>query len=725
MTMLAEAAPSAAANEATDAATPVPQTTLPALREELTLHPGPNAADGAPTWSLQDPVRNQFFMIDWPTFEVLARWHLADAEAIVSAIAVDTTLELELQDIEDVQRFLMENQLLRLHNAAGTAWLASREKASRSSAWQWLLHHYLFFRVPLVRPDKWLQRTLPLVEPLFSKGFMRLTLVALLIGLTQVFRQWEHFAATLVDTLTWQGAFGYALALVLVKTLHELGHAYTAKQMGCRVPTMGLAFLVMWPVAYTDVNEVWKLTSRKERLAVGSAGILTELAIAAWATLAWALLPDGVVRDMAFVLATTTWISTVVVNASPFMRFDGYFLMSDALGIPNLHARSFALARWDLRERLFGFGEPVPEHFSPARQRGLIVFAYAVWIYRLMLFLGIAALVYHYFFKALGIFLFMVEIGWFVALPVWREMKAWRERWQGPRDGKRTRRTLWLAVALLLAGLVPWNFEVSGKGVMRTVRHFPIHAPGPAQLAALPAANGAPVPENGPLLALASPDLDAREHQAVLRLERLRWQLSVSGLDENLRSRQTVLQEEVASAEAELVAVRREKERYMPAAPFAGIMTDVSPDLRAGDWVAKNELIGTLIDPSQWRVETYLTEADVERIAVGDVAHFFPETPGFGRVDLRVTGIDRDATRILPEAMLALDHGGDIMVRSRNNQLVPEKAIYRVTLVAERGEHPATLQVVRGRVVVFGKPKSLLGDFARSAAALLVRESGW
>ena len=66
---------------------------------------------------------------------------------------------------------------------------------------------------------------------------------------------------------------------------------------------------------------------------------------------------------MAFLLATTTWVSTVLINASPFMRFDGYFLLSDFLQMPNLHARAFALARWDLRERLFALGEPAPEHF--------------------------------------------------------------------------------------------------------------------------------------------------------------------------------------------------------------------------------------------------------------------------------------------------------------------------------------------------------------------------
>jgi putative peptide zinc metalloprotease protein len=303
---------------------------LPALREELALHPGPATAAGAPTWSLQDPVRNLFFRIDWLTFEVLARWHLGHPQAILAAIEAETTIQPEADDIEHVAKFLLDNELIQHFDAAGSEWYREQLERRRTSPWQWLLHHYLFFRVPLWRPDAWLARLSPWMAPLFSRGFLLLTLAALGFGLIEVSRQWDGFVATLVDTFSWQGLAGYAVALTAAKFLHELGHAFTAKRYGCRVPTMGLAFLVLFPMAYTDVNEAWKLAERRQRLAVGAAGILVELAIAAWATVAWAVLPEGFLRGAAFLLATTTWISTVLINASPFMRFDGYFQIGRA-----------------------------------------------------------------------------------------------------------------------------------------------------------------------------------------------------------------------------------------------------------------------------------------------------------------------------------------------------------------------------------------------------------
>lgn len=699
---------------------------LPPLRDELALLDGPAALDGAPTWSLHDPVRNQFYRIDWSTFEILARWHLGNPEQIAAAIEAETTLSLDEQDVAQVARFLADHQLIRPLGEAGTARLVFQEKARHSTLWQWLLHHYLFFRVPLIRPDRWLVSQLPRVEPFYSATFLRLTLAALALGLYQVVRQWEHFAATLVDTFTWRGAMGYGVALIFVKVLHEFGHAFTARRLGCRVPTMGVAFLVMWPVAYTDVNEAWRLTRRRDRLAVGAAGILTELAVAAWATLAWALLPDGTLRGMAFMLATTTWVATLAINASPFMRFDGYFLLSDYLDFPNLHARSFALARWDLRERLFGLGEAAPEFLPAARRRGLILFAYGVWLYRLILFVGIALLVYHYFFKALGILLFAVEIGWFVALPMWKEIAEWRSRWPEIKAKGGGRGKLWLPLPLLLlaVALVPWNFQVSSQGLMRSARHYPLFSPGPAQIEAMPVKPGDPVTAGQTILKLSTDDAEYRRRLAEARFSRLAWQAEVSGLDESLRARQPVTVEEREAARAELAGSTDELKRYTVTAPFDGVLADIAPDLRVGESVGRQQQLGVLIDPKAWEVETYLGDAEVERIAVGDSGRFVPETPGLPTRSLKVVRIDRDATRALPDAMLAVGHGGEILVRERNGQLIPERAVYRVVLAVQDADAPPG-RVLRGSVTIHGEPKSLAGDFIRSAAALLIRESGW
>ncbi|MCC6075587.1 site-2 protease family protein [Pseudomonas sp. GCM10022188] len=697
---------------------------LPQLREELALRPGPVLADGQPSWTLHDPVRNRFFSIDWPTFEILQRWSFDDPATIAASITAATPLQLDSDDVRQVTSFLFDNQLLKPEGRGSARQLAERRARQEGSRIKWLLHHYLFFRVPLWRPDAWLDRWLPAARLFCTRGFALLTLLALALGLSQVIRQWDGFLASLVDTFSWQGLAAYGVAVVVVKLLHELGHAFTAKRFGCRIPTMGVAFLVLWPMAYTDTNETWRLTSRWQRLLVAAAGIVTELVIAAWATLAWALLPDGELRSAAFVLATTSWIATLAINASPFMRFDGYFILSDWLDLPNLHERSFALARWKLRELLFALGEERPEHFPPRREAWLIAFAWATWVYRLVVFLGIAVLVYHFFIKLVGIFLFLVEIVWFVAMPIRHELQAWRERWPHIRSRQRSRLSLLLLGGLVALLLVPWPGRLHASGVLRPAEIWPLFAPGPAQVEQLGYGEGALVPAGAELIRLAAPDLRLRREGLQARIAALRWQAASAGFGDDSRAQLQSRQEELATASAELDGLDEDLSRYAPKAPFTGHLRDLDPDLHRGQWLAAKEPIALLVGQGNL-VETYLDEEQVKRISVGDRGAFITDAGEGPLLRLRVTNVDADATRALPNGMLAVQAGGHILTRQRGEQLVPEHGVYRVSLAVESPLEHLEGQSWRGQVVLHARWEAPAWRYLRSALAVLVREASF
>lgn len=703
-------------------------TAWPLLREDLSLLPGPSLPDGQPSWTLHDPARNLFFRIDWPSFEMLSRWRLGDGQRIARDIAQNTTLNLDADDVSGLARFLEQNQLVQPQPGDRARHMAERWAAMRSSWLKWLVHHYLFFRVPLVRPDAWLTRWQPVADHLASAGFLWLTLAALLGGLVQVVRHWESFTASLVDTFNLEGLAAYGVALFVVKALHELGHAFTAKRHGCRVPTMGLAFLVMWPVAYTDTNEAWKLSSARQRLHVAAAGIATELVIAAWATLAWALLPDGALRSAAFVLATTSWVATLAINASPFMRFDGYFILADALDMPNLHERSFALARWQLREGLFGLKEAPPEHFSPWRHRSLVAFAWLTWLYRLVLFIGIALMVYHLFFKLLGIVLFVIEIVWFILKPVQSEWRAWRERASAIRASRRTRRTLLgLGLGLLLM-TVPWPSGVSASALLRPMNVWPIHAPAAAYLAQLPVAHGSRVSAGQTLVHLASPELGARVRAALARVEWLRRQAGTAAFAEESRQQWLSMHESLVTAESELDALHAETRRLTPVAPWPGVVLDMDPDLQPGQWVARDERLAVLVqENSSWMVETWLDEDDVARIQVGAKARFHRDSGIGGTVALKVSAIDKDTSRVLARPELAALNGGHVLVRHSNQQLVPERAIYRVQLevIAAPTDVGDASQSWRGRVAIEATSQAMAARYGRQLLMVLTRELGF
>ncbi|HLA35107.1 MAG TPA: HlyD family efflux transporter periplasmic adaptor subunit [Rhodocyclaceae bacterium] len=657
-----------------------------------------------------------------------------EPQAIVDAVSAETSLRPDTSDVEAVARFLVDNQLAQPSGVDSARQFAARLANMRGTWARWLLHHYLFFRIPLIRPDRWLERWSGRIAPLYSRGFAQLTLIALAVGIVEVHRDWERFSATLIDTFSWNGLLGYGLALTAVKVLHELGHAFTAKRYGCRVPAMGVAFLVMWPMAYTDTNEVWKLADRHRRLAVAAAGVATELIVAVWATLAWGLLPEGLPKSIAFMLATTTWIATLAINTSPFMRFDGYFLLSDWLDMPNLHSRAFALARWDMRERLFGLGLPPPEYFAVGRQRGLILFAYLTWIYRLAIFLGIAVLVYTFFIKIVGVFLFIVEIGWFVLLPLWSEIKLWpgllktesSGRWALRTERPRAWRSVLGALCLLVLFVLPWPTRQSASALLKPTESYPIYAPTGAQVVNLPWAEGSAVAAGQILLELTSPELQLRWRRAQARLDRLQWQASAAGVDAAQRQNLQVLQQDESTAQAELAAVMAEMKLYAPTAPFDGVLRDLDPELKVGAWVGQKERLGALIDPKRWYVETYLDEDAVRRIAVGDSGRFFTDGLEGPTLSLTVSAIDRDATRILPNAQLATQFGGSIVAREKHGLWAPERAVYRVVLsVDDTSLGSLDRQSWRGHATIHGRWEAPGLTFARAVLVLIWRELGF
>src|SRR5512145_981191 len=144
---------------------------LPSLREELSVLPGPSGHDGAPTWTLHDPLRNQFFRLSWPAFEVLSRWSLGDPAAIARSVSAETTLHLEAEDVAEVVEFLARGQLLKPATPQDVARLLAIFDAQKTGWFTWVLHHYLFFRVPLLRPDQLLDTLLPMVAWMGGRSF--------------------------------------------------------------------------------------------------------------------------------------------------------------------------------------------------------------------------------------------------------------------------------------------------------------------------------------------------------------------------------------------------------------------------------------------------------------------------------------------------------------------------------------------------------------------------
>ncbi|MBQ4794545.1 HlyD family efflux transporter periplasmic adaptor subunit [Pectobacterium versatile] len=696
---------------------------LSPLRDELILHAGPANRDGSPSWTLEDPLRGLYFRIGWAEMAMLSRWSMGNAAQIVAEVNQTSALTLDDSDVQYFNRFLQANSLTRVSGDEAMAQFARQVEQSRVSIWRKLLKNYLFFRIPLWHPDRFLGATLPWIEPFFSRTFLKLTLLVAVLGLFLAGRQWETFKHTFLHFFTLEGAALAGLTLCFTKILHEFGHAYTCKRFGARVATMGVAFLVMMPVLYTDTSGSWKLTRRRQRMAIGAAGMMTELVLAAWATLAWSFLPDGMLRSAAFMLATTTWIMTLAINLSPLMRFDGYFLLSDGLQMPNLQNRGFAIGRWQMREWLFGLGDAPPEHFPRWLQRTLVGYAFAVWIYRFFLFTGIAILVYHMTFKLLGMLLFAIEIGYFVVMPVVNEVREWSKRRKDYRMNRNMTTTLTVSAVVLLLLMIPWQRGVYAPALLRAEQQSSLYMPVPAMIQRIDVQVGQPVHAGQTLFTLSSDALAHERQQLERQIATLNWQSTFQVFNKEAAGDHQRVKQEHEAALKKLQVLQRQSEQLTVRAPIDGVVADMATPLETGEWLGQGEWLAVVTKPTGGLVEAFVSEKDWQRLRTGAKGTFYLQDVSRSSLPLTVVEIASTATRDLNAAPeLASIYGGDIATLSdAQRKLHPEQAVYRV-LLSLPDDYRAQPQVLRGTVVMDGEAQSLLIRGWKVVSAVLIRE---
>ena len=698
---------------------------VPYLRQDLEIFRGNSREDGLPAWLLYDAIRNKYFSLGLTAFKLIKNWKggedIKNFEKKINSSGIDTSEE----EIKSFISFLHQNNLIIQPTGQNITYLMQQKNSMKKSWLMHAIHNYLFFKIPLFKPDDWLSKTLKYVKHFASKKFRNLVYFFGFIGLFLVVQQLETFKSTFLYFFSFQGLMLYFLTLVFVKCLHELGHGYIAKYYGCRVSAIGIAFLVFFPFLYTDTTDAWRLRNHKERLLINFGGILTELHLALIATFIWAVLPDGGFKSAAFFLATTSWISSLTINVSPFMRFDGYYVFSDWLRAENLQPRSFALARWKIRESLFGLNHPPPEEINPSRRWTFIVYAWATWVYRFFLFLGIALLVYHFAFKILGIILFVIEIHWFILLPIIREIKNWYKLKTEIRFNKQTKRTLIIILSLLMILFLPWKSSLKIPAVYVSEKYSKVFAPYPSKIKNILVNKDDVVEKGQELIELYSPDLD-REIFSIRRKIQLtktkinRLSKSAGNMDQFL-----TLQQSLIALQSELTGLSRVKNKLILKAPIKGKIKDFY-NLSEGMWVSNFDQLLGIVHYGTGKVKGFIKEEQIERFLKKNPAVFIPNDGIHDKVYLVSESLDLSAISNLPYISLSSVHDGPVAIRNSTGgefQYRPETAHYIAEFeLAKKSEIQFELP---GYVHIQGSRYSPFANLIKSVIAIIVRESGF
>ncbi len=492
--------------------------------------------------------------------------------------------------------------------------MADRGRSQRRRKLAMSVLNPLALRLPLLDPDEVLTALRPLARLAFSWAGAAVFLAVLLYAGLLLGAHWRALAGSVTDqALAAENILLILLAYPFVKGLHELGHAFAVKRWGGEVHEIGVMFLVFMPVPYVDASDATAFPDKWRRALVGAAGILVELFLAAIAMIVWVEAESGLVRAFAFNVMLIGGISTLLFNGNPLLRFDGYYVLSDLIGIPNLGQRSNAYVGYLVQRHAFGLGDATSPVTAPGEAPWLFFYAIASFCYRILIAVAIALLVGTQFF-ILGVLIAIWSLVLMLGVPLAKQLRflvaspvlrRTRGRAFAVTGGAAA------AVAALLF-LLPLPHATLAQGVVWVRGEAAVLAGADGLVARLDAAPNAEVAAGAPILTLEDPILAARARMLAARVAELEAHHAMRDLSDPVQARITL--EELTLARADLALARERLAQLVIRAPGPGRLSLHRPDDLVGRFVRKGDLIGYVVRPEDPVIRVVVPESEADLV---------------------------------------------------------------------------------------------------------------
>ena len=343
----------------------------------------------------RDPSNNQFFRVDEAGYRFVGMLDGRRTVAEVWEACNDQLGDAAPTQGEAIQLLgqLYTSNLIHAELAADAAGMFTRYKKRMGRQVRGYLMNVLFARVPIFDPDRLLDRLAPWLGWVFGPVGLVLWVVLLGCGLYSLAGQTDDLFDQSRNVLNPANLPLLYLSFGVLKLIHELGHGLSVKyfgkkeQVGSEVHTIGLMLMVLTPVPYVDASSAWAFRSKWRRAFVGAAGMYVELACAAAAAIVWSSTGANAptVHAIAYNVMFIASVSTLLFNANPLIRFDGYYILSDLTELPNLYQRSKDYLYYLVKQYVYGVRNPRnPAHSAGERAwfvgYGLTSAAYRVFL---------------------------------------------------------------------------------------------------------------------------------------------------------------------------------------------------------------------------------------------------------------------------------------------------------------------------------------------------------
>lgn len=651
---------------------------------------------------VKDPITMRYFRLDEKQHFLLS---LMDGIHTLGEIKNEYEKQfrpdrLSADELENFVAELLEGGLVQSDSASASERMVERAR-KKSRQWWLSLFNVLYLKIPLGNPDRCLTAIQFLTRFLFGYAFVIASLALVGSAVALLATHWSEFLARLPvynDFFRWE-TLGYLwLTFVVVKALHEFGHALCCKHMGAEVQEIGVVFLFFFPTLYCNVSDSWLLPNKWKRMAVSAAGVYVELLLAATATFIWWWTDSTtLLHQWSFAVMLYCSVHTVVCNANPLMRFDGYHVLSDALEAPNLAQQ----CQRALQSAVLGWLGVEIRQIPPT---GRVSHRFLFWF-------GLASLVYRWYATALALYFvyeFMKQhrvpvIGWIlgaisltllIGVPVWQVLH-WLHRQGRFRAMKPAR--LWLSLAVF-TGLTAFVFLVP---LPMKVRGIALVGPVPEQvrrvivpesegfLQEIHIRDGQRVKTGEVLAVLVNPKLEIKirvnEADQALRLEQQNALIAqfadLDEADDSILAGWLECDEELKSLSQEHRTLTEQRERLILRAPCDGVVMGLVPSEEKGKWLAKGAEFCRIANDETMRALVLVDPADHRQVRIGSQTNIMIH----GAAGRSWPGVVTSAAQVdagsIPEA-LSNRVGGDVATQhdSATNTEKPHGQYYLVSI---------------------------------------------
>ncbi len=663
---------------------------------------------------LHDPFNNQFFRLR------------PEAWAFVARLRPERTVEEVWQECleenpdgapgqEDVIQLLAQlyhANLLHYKVAADSEQFFARYRKRKQRERLFTWSNLMFSRFPLFDPDRALGRALPFIRLLFHPLAGVLWCVFLVLAIKTCIEHSAELGAASASVLAASNLALLYLGIVVVKTLHELGHAAACKYFGGEVHTLGVMLLFFSPLPYVDVSSSWAFRERWKRIAVSSAGIVVEVFVASLAALFWATSGPGVWRDLAFNMMLAAGVTTVLFNANPLLRYDGYYIFADLIDVPNLYQRSQQMLRFLAEKHLFGVrGLPVPSDSS--RERAWLTwFGILSTLYRAFVFIGIVWVISGQFLIVGALIGIFCTVAW-ALVPLFRFGKY---LFSAPRLERTRSRALWttgglVSALLLLLFFIPAPQRLQVPGVLQSETAADVTTGVDGVMETLLVPSGSFVQEGQLLARLHNGEL---VHEIVAARAQLQEMESLwhAGLHKGSRTR-VALEEGIAAIRARVQQLEERRTKLVVTAPIKGMWVGPRSDELIGRRLTRGTALGVVVGPEKFQFLAIVPQVDSSRLFAHEAVASHATVRLHGQSELGISVkklviIQAEQNR-LPSAALAMNSGGEIaLAADAGKEPIAAESFYEVRAAVEARPGVLLYQGLTGRIT-FPLPAEPLG----------------